>query len=810
MAFSFENHRYQFSFFQEHNTWSLIAAESTAPGLQNARIQVTYRRGGDRFYPLKHANWVASKDPSPDTAPPGEAMHITLETGPDANGILCHLHFALPADSPLFFWRVGLENRGRQSVQVDRIELLRAGHCPGNSQAGQAPASQLLGLAKQPAFFSNGWQSWNYTGVFDAQEKFIRTRLGPFTAPMRVNAGTPQPKEKGHFASDMFGVLGDPSQRVGILAGFLSQKQHFGSLEAWLRPPEPGLCLWANGDLTRLDPGATMLTDWACLYVLRLDDPDPLGPYLEAAARLHGIQDKLPPSQFGSPDQDEAAIPVGWCSWYQFFTQVTAEDIRRNTQSAADLRHQLPLELIQIDDGFEAYVGDWFECLPTFPNGMAPQATEIRRAGFTPGLWLAPFIVDPRSRLAHEHPDWILHGRFNRLVNAGFNSWGRFANALDLTRPEALDYACQVVDQAAHEWGYPYLKLDFLYAGALPGRRYNPSLTRAQTLRQGLQALRQAAGEETTLLGCGCPLGSAIGLFSPMRIGPDVSEDWEPVFKGVRIFIKQEPDYPSTRNAIHNILTRAPLHRRWWINDPDPLLLRNETRLSLAEVQSLATAIALTGGSCLLSDDLSRLPQDRLRIVQALLPVIGLRPQIPDWFDAATPAHLRLDLENTSGKWHLLALFNWRDQPADLSLRLEDFGLAAGFPAWGREFWTGETHYIESGALDVHQLGPHGVYLLAVRPHHPGLPQYLGSDLHISQGLEVMQWQPAAHALAFRLERPMSQSGSLELSLPARPDEAFFDDAPLEWEQSGEGRYRFSVALEQRASIRISWQTPAR
>jgi hypothetical protein len=141
---------------------------------------------------------------------------------------------------------------------------------------------------------------------------------------------------------------------------------------------------------------------------------------------------------------------------------------------------------------------------------------------------------------------------------------------------------------------------------------------------------------------------------------------------------------------------------------------------------------------------------------------------------------------------------------------LEDFGLAAGLPAWGREFWTGETHYIESGALDVHQLGPHGVYFLAVRPHHPGLPQYLGSDLHISQGLEVMQWQPAAHALAFRLERPMSQSGSLELSLPARPDEAFFDDAPLEWEQSGEGRYRFSVALEQRASIRISWQTPAR
>jgi alpha-galactosidase len=810
MTFSLENHRYQFSFSKENSTWNLIAAESAAPGILNTRMLVVYRKGSARFFPLEDATWEAVREKKPVTDLPGEAKQISLEAGLDANGVFCHLYFVLPLESPLFFWRIELENRGEQPIQVERIELLRAGHIPRHYLEGEGPASRISGLDEEPAFFSNGWQSWSYTGVYGVQEKFKRTRLGLFTTPMRVNAGTPQPKEKGHFASDMFGVLGDRIRRRGVLAGLLSQQEHFGSLEAWLSSPEPGLRLWANGDDTRLDPGATMLTDWACLQILHLDAPDPLGPYLEAVAIQHGIQDRLPSSHHGSPDSANAAIPVGWCSWYKFFTRVTDEDIRRNLQSAEKLRRQLPLEVIQIDDGFEASIGDWFDFQPTFPNGLAPLATEIRQAGFTPGLWLAPFLVDPRSRLAQAHPDWILHGRFNRPANAGFNLWGMIATALDLTVPGALDYTCQVVDRAAHEWGYPYLKLDFLYAGALPGRRHDPTQTRAQILRQGLRALRQAAGEETTLLGCGCPLGSAIGLFSPMRIGPDVSRDWEPVFMGWKAYINQEPDYPSTRNAIHNILTRAPLHRRWWINDPDPILLRRDTNLSLAEVQSLATTIALTGGSCLLSDDLPRLTPERIRIAQALLPVIGLRPQIPDWFEAETPARLRLDLENSSGKWHLLALFNWSDQPADLTLHLAEFGLEDNLPAWGREFWSGSTHYFESGRLELRRVAPHGVCLLAVRLHQPEMPLYLGSDMHISQGMEVKQWHTEGRGLAFTIERPMFQSGSLELSLPDKPQNASLNGIPLKWEQSGKERYRFNMAFERYALIQMRWQDPAR
>jgi len=337
--------------------------------------------------------------------------------------------------------------------------------------------------------------------------------------------------------------------------------------------------MWANGDGARLDPGESITTDWACLHFLEVDSPDPLAPYLEAVAS------ETPPRRI-SPES-----PAGWCSWYQYDQDISQEIIQRNLETAAALRDALPLDVIQIDDGFQTRVGDWFSFTPGFPEGLAPLAREIKERGFTPGLWLAPFILERGSRLAQEHPEWLLRGRLNQPANAGF-IWDRFPTALDLTHPGALDYVKEVVRAAVHEWGFQYLKLDFLYAAALPGRYRDPRRTRAQVLRAGLEALREAAGEDAFLLGCGCPLGPALGLVDAMRVGTDVAPTWQPVYPVIQPYFQHEPDIPSTRNAIQNALTRLPLHNRWWTNDPDCLLLRPETRLSLAEVRSMASVIA--------------------------------------------------------------------------------------------------------------------------------------------------------------------------------------------------------------------------
>ena len=53
-----------------------------------------------------------------------------------------------------------------------------------------------------------------------------------------------------------------------------------------------------------------------------------------------------------------------------------------------------------------------------------------------------------------------------------------------------------------------------------------------------------------------------------MRISADVAPDWKPKFLGMSLPFRDEKGMPSAENAIRNTITRAPLHKRWWLNDP--------------------------------------------------------------------------------------------------------------------------------------------------------------------------------------------------------------------------------------------------
>jgi alpha-galactosidase len=791
MAYIVESPSLQLVIDPDDASWSLSSRQERFSTVDAARMEVWYRMGRGLFLALSRWNQPQWTPPQLVASPHGILRQTEL-TFLDDNGVRYILTFALSEQHPLMLWKSTVRNDTHKTVLLQRLVMLD---------------EKRYHTREMPGFFSNGWQSWSYTGAYGRDDRFQRTRLGPLRTPVHVNRGTPQPKTPGHFSSDMFGVIGDRLNRTGLLAGFLSQKQNFGSLEVRFSKESSSLQLWATADNAHLEPGMVFNTDWACLHYLSVDDPDPLGPYLEAVAREHSPYSfDVPTSQTGQASS--LALPTGWCSWYHFFQKVTAEDVRRNLATAIELRSQLPIGMIQLDDGYQAQVGDWFHFNDNFPAGVAPLAAEIHNAGYIPGLWLAPFIVHPRSRLAAVHPDWLLRGPYNnpllrnRLVNAGF-IWNVFNHALDLTHPDALQYACEVVQTAVHRWGFHFLKLDFLYAAALSGRHRDPTRTRAQVLRAGLEALRQAAGPQVYFLGCGCPLGSAIGLVQAMRIGADVDRCWHPTHFGTELYFKSDPDLPSTRNAIHNGLSRAALHRHWWVNDPDCLLLDPDMPLTQDEVYSLATDIAMTGGTLIISGDLPDIPPERLRIAWQLLPVIGLRPRLMDWFDTTNPSRLRLDLEGAAGKWQLITLFNWSDQPQEMTLKLTDYNLPPG-QYHLREFWSGKLAHIEGDALPW-QIPAHGVALFSVHPAQS--PQYIGSDLHISQGQEVKNWSVSENPRGIKvtLERPGRASGNITLSLPQPPQQADLNGNPIEGPSVGDSCYRFSVAFERTALLEVYW-----
>src|SRR6266550_1977358 len=197
------------------------------------------------------------------------------------------------------------------------------------------------------------------------------------------------------------------------------------------------------------------------------------------------------------------------------------------------------------------------------------------------------------SRLVSSHQN----GDPLRVVNNPVWTAGddKSAYALDPSNPNFSEYLERLFRRLVHEFGYRYLKIDFLFAAAAEGYRYDSNLARAQTLRRSLEAIRRGAGNDAFILGCGCPLGPAVGIVDGMRIGPDVAPFWGSTATGTAD--------PSTVYALDAIIARSFMHRRLWLNDPDCLMLRaRETRLTADERAALAATIASSGGMLLISD----------------------------------------------------------------------------------------------------------------------------------------------------------------------------------------------------------------
>ncbi len=239
--------------------------------------------------------------------------------------------------------------------------------------------------------------------------------------------------------------------------------------------------------------------------------------------------------------------PRVWCSWYSLYHAIDEPVLHKIFDGLGDL----PFDVLQVDDGWQVDIGDW-EANQKFPSGMNALAEKIMSTGRRAGLWLAPLIATKSSRLFRGHSDWFLRDEHGRFVSAGFN-WGEPLYALDTTHPDVSSWLVALMKQV-RAWGFDYLKLDFLYAGALKGKRYK-DMPREAAYRESLRVMREAMGADAFLLTCGTPIIPAIGLCDAIRIGPDVSHDWEN-YRDATLFYN--PTTPGTKNAIRTVL-----HRLW-------------------------------------------------------------------------------------------------------------------------------------------------------------------------------------------------------------------------------------------------------
>lgn len=774
----------------ENGNFSIISKiHDTA--LRNIQVGINFSSLGRSVSSLND-NWglFSWTDQSSATHNSGEQIELTL--GPDEFGIHYVLTFKISSNSRAVQWRLKLSNQSRKPIWLEKITLLDL----SLKAAGNQNHKSFLGISdshfKDQFFFSNGWQSWSGTGIKKGLIHQHRTKLKPFLAARSENHGTIEHNKAGHYWSDFYALYGDTRHETGAVLGFLTQQENFGSISIDMHPKtSASLKMWANGDSARIDPGMTFVTDWAYFQFVSLNNEHPYDDYLKAVNQENQCR------KF-------SGSPTGWCSWYQYFQDISDTVIKENTKMLAEFNKKLPLNLVQTDDGFVTKIGDWYDLKRGFEHGLTDISSYVAKKNFTPGIWLAPYILQADSQIQKEHPDFILKGYDDRPVNAGFG-WNGLTTALDLTHPGVHEHVCKLIDNAVHHWGFNYLKLDFLYAGALRGKHLDPTKTRAQSFHTSLKAIREMAGKETYLLACGCPIGAGIGLFDGMRISTDISESWTPEFMGVRNILKNEETMPSAKYAIRNMLTRAHQHKKWWNNDPDCVQLRDKHKLTLAERQSHITVVALTGGSYIISDNLKKLSEENVNEGARLLPLIDKRPVIVDLWQNEFPKLIKLPLSGAPGDWYLLAYFNWSDKKEKAVIKCDQFKLNSD-RYFVRSYWDDQVRISSKGEpLWTGAINPHGVVLLAVRSFS-STPVYLGGSLHISQGLEVEALEMRGDSCSIQLNLQHEAEGFIDMYLPVEPAYATAGDDPVKFAQIENRLYRIFLSLDKSFIVNIFYK----
>jgi len=429
----------------------------------------------------------------------------------------------------------------------------------------------------------------------------------------------------------------------------------------------------------------------------------------------------------GMPDRK---TPAGWTSGHALGAGVTEAGILAALEGAR--RHSDPesLRVILLDDGFQRSVGDW-ETNDGFPHGHRWLTDRIHEAGFQAGLWLAPFVVAERSGIPVAHPDWLLRTpRGEPRVVAERADWGGRLYALDGGDSAVQDFLRELARNVVNAWGYDVLKLaalDLGLAGALPAHG-----SAAEGYRAGLRALREGAGA-AFVLACDAPLQPSAGLVDAMRVVPGLASGFGEMV-------------PAARTS----LLRAHFNGTAWTNDADAVLVGDA--LTDAEARTWASVVALSGGTAFASDDLDRLPDDRLDILRRIMPVAPVRGRAldlasPSWagfLPDSAPAWL---LAPVLDDWWMLAAVNWEDAPRRLTLSLAEHGVRGPLAAF--DVWEGTRLDDVEGRVSL-DLPAHGCTVLSLRRPRR-VPYVLGANRHVVQGvmdLEDEQWDGEQRTLS--------------------------------------------------------------
>lgn len=446
---------------------------------------------------------------------------------------------------------------------------------------------------KNEKFFVNGYQSWTTSGEMSSEDIYRGTTplagVTKYTKDMAITSGdyafTRYEPRPGFFHSftytylrrgDEFELFGSLSERNGYTVFYSDMEKHIFSVEKDVE-------------------GLTISEPYEMFDIVRF-----VGGYDEVFDKYFAAM--------SLPAKKRVDRLTGYTSWYNYFQKIDENIILRDLKWLS--RAYDSVNIFQIDDGYEPFVGDWLDYNGRdFPNGMKIIADAVHREGYLAGIWLAPFNVQRgKSRILKEHPDWLIRNPDGK-PQLGCVAWGG-AYTLDIYNSEVREHLKKVFDTVLNDWGYDMVKLDFLYSQCRTPRN---NKTRGTIMCEAMDFLRECVGDKL-ILGCGVPLGPAFGVVDACRISCDVDLSYGGKFYN-SMSINNE--LPSAQNAINNSMFRRHLNGRAFLNDPDVFFLRDhnltftwEQKLLLAKINNLF------GRVLFVSDDAGEYSEAELEVLK--------------------------------------------------------------------------------------------------------------------------------------------------------------------------------------------------
>jgi alpha-galactosidase len=594
---------------------------------------------------------------------------------------------------------------------------------------------------KKITWFKNGWQSWSPCKVFFGDES---DRKGP---PLKIFKRVLDNQDygiEGKFYSEYFTAITELESLNSLILGFTTLVEQFSRI------------VMDYEDENEIN----LLTAFGCMDGVRFKDSKiNSSEELFIGVKAEGM------SYFSLLEYAKAVkenvkeerikeIPIGWASWYFYFTEVTQNDMIKNLNFFRNNEKRLPIDFIQLDDGYFKNIGDYSEENEDFSKGLDWLFKKIKEVGFNGGLWTAPFFAVKNSQLFKKNRSWFLRKKNkHKLLKTNFN-WGKFQYSLDLTKDSVLNYLEDFFSSSKFAFNEEFknqdyelvnfFKIDFLHAGVPYDAEYtNNTLTRAQILHNGVKTIRKGIGEDSFLLGCGAPLGPCIGLVDAMRISMDTGPKWQSLDK---LSEKLAFSGPVLKRALINILYRSFMHNYWWINDPDCLMIRRtDTKLNLEEIRLQLTVFGISGGQILISDDMTQLTEEEIQDAKLVIPPYNpedFDPIVTDAFFSELPSIYYRETDEFIGRRYLVAIINWEDDTISRAVKISE--LILNLPKREEsylcyDFWNDSLlgKFSKTELIDLGEIQPHSCKYLSIIPVDKDIlnePILITSNLHISQG----------------------------------------------------------------------------